>query len=157
MDDPNNSSSSSESQESQDSESDTTEEWNILINEEKNFWKKELINRYFYIPKLIPKCKKDIFRINEKNNIDIINPFYLSCTNKNCKYKKPLRFFSFFRLYKTLPCSIIYFIIIEFIIMKNNATQIYNQCKLNKKKSKYCYYKQYLIKFKKSNCRLYEI
>lgn len=68
MDDPNDSSSSSESQENQNIDSGTTEEWNISINEEKNFWNKELINRYIYIPKLCPKCKKDTFRKNEKKN-----------------------------------------------------------------------------------------
>jgi len=62
MDYPNDGSSSSEPQENQNEESGTTEERNISINEEKNFWNKELINRYFYIPKLCPKCIKDTFR-----------------------------------------------------------------------------------------------
>ena len=69
MDDPNDSSSSSESQENQNIDSGTTEEWNISINEEKNFWNKELINRYIYIPKLCPKYKKDTFRKNEKKKL----------------------------------------------------------------------------------------
>ena len=42
MDDPNDSSSSSESQENQNIDSGTTEEWNISINEEKNFWNKDI-------------------------------------------------------------------------------------------------------------------
>ncbi len=34
-----------------------------------------------------------------------------------------------------MPCCVIHFIIIQFIYMKNNATQIMNQCKLKFKKT----------------------
>lgn len=135
MDDPKNSSSSNESQENEDSDNSQNNAWDISPKEEKNYWEKELFNKYFYNPMLCPKCKKPTFKINEKKKDDIINPYYLSCSKKNCKYRKNMRYYSFFKIHRNLPCSVIHFIIIQFIDIKNNATQIKKQCQLKFNKS----------------------
>ena len=46
-----------------------------------------------------------------------------------------MRYYSFFKLHRNLPCSVIHFIIIQFIDIKNNATQIKKQCQLKFNKS----------------------
>lgn len=128
MDDPSSIENSDEGNESDEEysvgEKENENKWNINPKDEKLYWYKELIDRYIYVPNICPKCKQNTFRINEKTSLDLLNPLYLSCSNKKCKYKSNLRKYSFFRLHKNIPASVIHYIMYLFIVVKINATQI---------------------------------
>ena len=48
----------------------------------------------------------------------------MRCSDKKCKRKYNLRYFSFFRLHNKIPISMLVFIVETFIIIKANVKQI---------------------------------
>ena len=59
---------------------------NLNNEKEKDFWDKIVLKNLVYLPKNFPKCKKRKYRVYEKKESDIINPYYLKCVNK--QYQK---------------------------------------------------------------------
>ena len=74
--------SSDESSDEKNLQRESEEDWSININDEKIFWRNIMIPNLLYPPNICPYCYKNGFRKNEKQNIYIINPFYLLCHNK---------------------------------------------------------------------------
>ena len=66
-----------------------------------------------------------------------MNLYYLLCVDKNCKRKKAIRTYSFLNYAKLIPASIIYEIIIYFLIDMKNAKEIENPLKIRKKNLNY--------------------
>ena len=107
------------------SEEESQNDFNINPMEEKEIWRKEITNNYAYPPVICPSCYHNSFRIYERKKINLINPFYCQCNRKQCKYRKNLRQYSFFKLHNRIPASIILYIFNAFIILHQNATQIH--------------------------------
>ena len=86
---------------------------------------KEIINNYAYPPVICPSSYHNSFRIYERKKTNLLNPFYCQYNRKQCKYRKNLRQYSFFKLHNRIPASIILYIFNAFIILHKNATQIH--------------------------------
>ena len=76
----------------------------------KNFWDKELLKLYIYLPSICPCCHIGKFNIRENNKNKILNPYIIHCNNKKCK-KKIILENIFFSLNPTIIASVICFII----------------------------------------------
>ena len=120
-----------EGEEDNDSDSEDNEAWPINSKEEKIFWNKVLIPNLIYLPSYCPKCKRNTFSINEAQKVDIINPYFLRCSNKSCRYKSSMRTYSILKFVKRIPASIVYAIIKMFIIEKKCAKDIQKTLKRN--------------------------
>ena len=59
--------------------------------------------------------------------------FKSRCSNKACKIKLILRYFSFLKLHNKIPASIIIFILENFILIKANEKQIQKMIELKYK------------------------
>ena len=116
-----------EDDDSQSNSQDYSEEeskWGIEYTAEKNLWIDKLIKYYCYNPNKCPTCFKGDFEIKENKGESIINPFYLRCNNTKCRKKKYLRAYSFFKLHKNIPASVLLEIINLFIVIRLNVKQI---------------------------------
>lgn len=111
------------------SDEESQNKWKIEYTKEKKFWENIVIPSYIYIPELCPTCKKGKLQLKESKNKNLLNPFYLRCKFKKCKNRKSLRHYSFLKLHKFIPASIIFEIFNSFIIIKQNAKQIYEYLK----------------------------
>ena len=111
-------------------EDDDEKSWNIKYEDEKKLWTTKIIHEYIYETDICPACKCKSLKLKENKNQNILNPFFLRCSTKNCRRKYNLRHFSFFKLHKTLPASILLYVINEFIIMNSNAKEIKNRIKM---------------------------
>ena len=105
--------------------------WNIKYIEEKMFWNNILIGEYIYESKVCPSSKSYSLNLKENKPENILNPYYVRCSKKNCRRKYILRHFSFFKLHPNIPTSIITYIINEFIVMNSNAIEIKKGVKKN--------------------------
>ena len=108
---------------------------NLDYTKEKAFWDKIVIPFLVYHPIICPKCQKEKFKIYEiKKRLDIINPYYMKCSYKACRYKKNIRTYSFLQFAKQIQASIIYEILKLFNNRKKNSSEILNtlKSKLNK-------------------------
>lgn len=115
-----------------------TRDWKISYYEEKNFWDKALENKWTYNSKLCPLCNIGQSEIKENNPNNLINPYYLRCSNTKCRRKYSLRYFSIFKLFRKIPASVIYKILELFIVKKQNAKEITAEIKnIYNKKVKY--------------------
>ena len=92
MDDPNSSSSSEE-------EKEFDHMWNLEPKKEKIFWDKYLLNKYIYPTTTCLKCFHQSYRIYEKKNLDILNPYYMRSNRHGCRYKRSLSKYSFLLLH----------------------------------------------------------
>ena len=118
MDDPNSSSSSEE-------EKEFDNMWNLDPKKEKIFWDKYLLNKYIYPPTTSSKCFHQSYRIYEKKNLDILNPYYMRCNRPRCRYKSSLREYLFLLLHPKIPGTYLIKILELFIKSKNNANQTF--------------------------------
>ena len=71
--------------------SDEEQFFNINPYEEKLFWEKTILPLLVYPPQICSNCSIKAFNINECQKNDILNPFYIRCSNKVCRFKKNLR------------------------------------------------------------------
>ena len=105
-------------------EEEVQNKFNINASEEKELWRKEIINNYAYPSINFPSCFHDSFRIYERKKADILN-IYCQCNRNSCKYRKNLRNYTFFKLHNRIPESIILYIFNLFIVLLQNATLIH--------------------------------
>ena len=66
--------------------SDEEQLYNINPNEEKLFWEKNYFTLISVSTQICPKCIKKTFNINECQKNDILNLFYIRCSNKVCRF-----------------------------------------------------------------------
>ena len=69
--------------------------WNIKYIEENKFWNNKLIGEYIYEIKVCTSCKSYSFNLKENKRENILNPYYVRCSKKNCRRKYNLRHFIF--------------------------------------------------------------
>ncbi len=81
---------------SMDGEYSEQDDWPIEETEEKNFWDKEILDKYAYPPSLCPCCKVGKFNIRENIKNKILHPYIIACCNKKCKKKIISESFLFF-------------------------------------------------------------
>ena len=98
--------------------------WKINFEKELLFWDTIVLQTLVYQPNICPKCKLPTYKIYKKQSKDILNPYYIKCTRSACQKRESLRKYSILNLAKLIPASIIYEIIILFIIEKKNAKEI---------------------------------
>ena len=103
---------------------ESDKEWGISYLEEKTFCLNRVLGIYSYQNNICPHCHKTKLGINELKNKNILNPIFMRCSDKKCKRKYNLKYFSFFRLHNKIPMSIFIYIIEIFIIVKANAKQL---------------------------------
>ena len=89
-----------------DSDNEQEGEWPINSIDEKIFWNKILIPNLIYLPKYCPRYKRNTFSINENQKENILNPYFLRCSNKSCRYKRSMRYYSIIKFAKRIPASI---------------------------------------------------
>ena len=115
----------------------TGETYGIAIEEERQLWEYEYVNKYIYIPQICPKC--NIGKLNLVKFNTTCNPFKGGCTNYKCKARIYLRKYSIFALFPKIPIQILMNILKGFI-KGPNATQIkkklkekYNNANINRR------------------------
>ena len=59
--------------------------WNINYIEEKKFWNKSLIGEYIYESRVCPACKSYSLNLKENKPENILNPYYVRYSKKNCR------------------------------------------------------------------------
>lgn len=109
--------------------------WGLNYQNEKNLWETKILKYYSYNPRTCPLSLKGDFILKEHKDENILNPFYLRCTNTNYQKQKLLRAFTFFNLHKNIPASILLEIINLFLIIKLNAKQKHNSISSKIKKT----------------------
>ena len=109
-------------------------EWGINYLDDKKTWDKYIIPEFCYQPKICPTCQRKTFNIQENPKKDILNPFIMTCSYGKCRRKKNIRSYSIFGLHKNLPGSVMLKIFQLFIIIKLNASQIYEKLAVTYKK-----------------------
>ena len=72
----------------------------------------------------MPKMCHNTIRMFEKKSNHLINPYYLKCIRYKCQKRENIRKYSFLKIAKNIPASIIYEIIIQFILEKKNGKEI---------------------------------
>ena len=92
--------------------------WNLNYEKELQFWDKIVLKELIYKPNICPKCNKKTYKIYKKQKQDIINPYYLKCTKQKCQKRENIRKYSILKLAKLIPTSLIYDIILLFIVEK---------------------------------------
>ena len=105
--------------------------WKINYEKELEFWNKSVLKELIYKPDICPKCKQSTYKIYKKQNPDIINPYYIKCTKQNCQKRENIRKYSVLKIAKLIPASIIYDIILLFIVEKKNGKEIESKLKDN--------------------------
>ena len=108
-------------------ESDTDEEtdnnWNINYNKEKIFQDNIVLKYLLYLLHYCPNCKKILLKYTKKKP-DILNPYYLKCNDAKCRKKSNIRECSFLKFAKMIPATIVYEVILLFIIEQKNGKDI---------------------------------
>ena len=103
-----------------DSMNNSDESSDSIENTNDLYWKidfkkeQSLVNH----PTICPKCKYATYKIYKKQSNDILNPYYIKYTRATCQKRESLQKYSILNLAKLIPASIIYEIIILFIIEK---------------------------------------
>ena len=92
--------------------------WEIEFKKELLFWEIKVLKSLVYHPAVCPKCKYATYKIYKKQSNDILNPYYIKCIRSACQKRESLRKYSILNLANIIPASIIYEIIILFIIEK---------------------------------------
>ena len=100
---------SDESSDSSNGENTKDLKWEIDFKKELLFRETKVLKSLVYHPAVCPKCKQ---------SNDILNPYYIKCTRSACQKRESLRKYSILNLANIIPASIIYEIIILFIIEK---------------------------------------
>ena len=110
------------------------DEWLISYDNEKNFWLDAYENNLTYVPEYCPACNSGVYQRKESIPSNLNNPFYLRCNYSKCRKMVTLRNYSFFKLFRNTPASIIYLILESFILKRKNAKEIFKeiQTKFNK-------------------------
>ena len=105
------------------------DEWNISFKDEKVFWENILIPNMDNISNKYPYCKLKAIQIEEKKKNDLINPYYILCNNKSCKWKQSIQVYSFLNCSKLITASIFYEITCLFLIEMKHGKEIENSIK----------------------------
>ena len=95
--------------------------WNIKINTEREYWKKNLLGVFIPIPKSCPLCKYNILHSYENETLN--NPILYRC-NK-CKKVIYIRELKIYGKFPCISASLIHIIIKLWIIEQLNTTQIF--------------------------------
>ena len=95
----------------------------------KNFWDKEILDKYAYQPSLCPCCKVGKFNIRENTKNKILNPYIIVCCNK--KYKKKIisenfHFFRFILKSQRELSALLSIILLQSILIKYKKTLSYD-------------------------------
>ena len=84
-------------------------EWKIPIDQEREIWKKEILNIFIPIKEICPSCSKGF--IGLKNNDSIINPLISKCNFYKCRKEVYLRKGTIFEYNSRTPASVLLTII----------------------------------------------
>ena len=112
------------SEEEEISEESKGTRWKIDYDKEKTFWEETILTDFIYLPKIWPKWGHNTMRMLEKKSNSLINPYYLKFLRYKCQKRENIRNYSFLKITKNISASIIYEIIIQFILEKKNGKEI---------------------------------
>ncbi len=125
---------------------DLSNNWGIKYEKEKNLRSDLIIEKYCHRPNACPIYFQEKFILKESNKEDILNPYYLRYNNTPFRKRKLLLVYDYFNLHKTIPARIILNIIYIFIVVRLNATQIYEKLSnTSKHKKLILLYMQFII------------
>lgn len=102
-------------------------EYNIEINNERNFWTKKLIEIFIKVPDTCPYCNKGLIQL--RKNESIIYPYLGKSSNYKCNREIYLRVGTIFEPNSKTPASVIYKIIDLCLNFELNASKICTKLK----------------------------
>ena len=94
----------------------------ISIEAERDIWNKKLINILIPLLSKCRYCNKGVLYL--RNNHNIINPLLGKCNNYKCNREVYLRVGTIFQNFKKIPASVLFNMLIFWLIVECNAAKI---------------------------------